>query len=77
MTKKILLNDINKVKSFVSTMQECPLKAEIVSGKCRVDARSIMGLLSLNLAKPIELRITTEDEDEAASTLTAIEVFAA
>ena len=37
---------------------------DLVSGRYAVDAKSIMGIFSLDLSKPIELDIHTDDADK-------------
>ena len=52
-TVQISLNSIGKVKSFVNDF-------DLVSGRYVIDAKSIMGIFSLDLSKPIDLAIHTE-----------------
>lgn len=54
---QINLNNINDVKNFVTTMQSIPEETILKSGKYVVDAKSIMGVFSLDLSKPITLEI--------------------
>ena len=62
MTKlKIKLDTINAVKEFVSLTNLCPYDIDLVSGRYVVDAKSLMGIFSLDLAKPIELEIFSDD----------------
>ena len=61
MTKRILINDIGKVKEFVTHAMKCRRDVTAVSGKYRVDGRSIMGLLSLNLSEPIVIEYDEDD----------------
>ena len=48
-TAKISLNSIDKVKAFVNEISK--------SGRYVIDAKSIMGIFSLDLSKPIDLNI--------------------
>ena len=57
---KISLNSIDKVKSFVNTITKYDYDFDLVSGRYVIDAKSIMGIFSLDLSKPIELAIHTE-----------------
>ena len=61
-TIKISLNSIDKVKSFVNDITKFDVDFDLVSGRYVIDAKSIMGIFSLDLAKPIELNIHAEDE---------------
>ena len=57
---KISLNSIDKVKSFVNTIAQFDAEFDLVSGRYVIDAKSIMGIFSLDLSKPIDLAIHTE-----------------
>jgi hypothetical protein len=54
-TKKILLNTVEKVKEFNRRVIGFPDNMDIVSGRYRVSAKSLMGIFSLDLSKPVEL----------------------
>lgn len=58
----IMLNSIDKVKSFVNTLTKFDCDFDLISGRYVIDAKSIMGIFSLDLSKPIELNIHTTDE---------------
>ncbi|MBR4513755.1 MAG: HPr family phosphocarrier protein [Lachnospiraceae bacterium] len=62
---KISLNSIDKVKSFVNDISGFPAEFDLVSGRYVIDAKSIMGIFSLDISKPIDLNIHTEGDDEA------------
>ncbi len=59
-TVEISLNSIDKVKSFVNTVSQLDSDFDLVSGRYVIDAKSIMGIFSLDLSKPIELNIHAE-----------------
>lgn len=56
-TVQISLNSIDKVKSFVNEITKYDNDFDLVSGRYVIDAKSIMGLFSLDLSKPIDLNI--------------------
>ncbi len=56
-TVKISLNSIDKVKSFVNDLTKFDTDFDLVSGRYVIDAKSIMGIFSLDLSKPIDLNI--------------------
>ena len=56
-TVKISLNSIDKVKSFVNEITKYDNDFDLVSGRYVIDAKSIMGIFSLDLSKPIDLNI--------------------
>lgn len=63
-TVQITLNSIEKVKSFVNVIANYDYDFDLVSGRYVIDAKSIMGIFSLDLTKPITLNIhTTTDID--------------
>lgn len=62
-TVQISLNSIDKVKSFVNEITKFDTDFDLVSGRYVIDAKSIMGIFSLDLSKPINLNIHAEDED--------------
>ncbi len=71
-TVKISLNSIDKVKSFVNDITRFDNDFDLVSGRYVIDAKSIMGIFSLDLSKPIELNIHAENNmDEIMSVLAA------
>ncbi len=60
-TIKISLNSIDKVKSFVNDITKFDSDFDLVSGRYVIDAKSIMGIFSLDLSKPIDLNIHAEE----------------
>lgn len=60
-TVQISLNSIDKVKSFVNEICRFESEFDLVSGRYVIDAKSIMGIFSLDLSKPIDLNIHDED----------------
>lgn len=70
-TVQISLNSIDKVKSFVNTVTKFDCDFDLISGRYVIDAKSIMGIFSLDLSKPIDLTIhTDENVDEVLEALT-------
>lgn len=59
-TYTILLNSINKVKDFANMINRFECDADLASGRYIIDAKSIMGIFSLDLSKPINLNIHAE-----------------
>ena len=69
-TVMISLNSIDKVKSFVNDISRFDYDFDLVSGRYVIDAKSIMGIFSLDLSKPIERNIHAEEgADEVLNTL--------
>ncbi|MEA4888763.1 MAG: HPr family phosphocarrier protein [Clostridiaceae bacterium] len=55
------LKSINDVKEFVRIVNDFPYDVDLASGRYIVDAKSIMGIFSLDLAKPIDVEIHNND----------------
>ena len=71
-TVQISLNSIDKVKSFVNDITKFSNDFDLVSGRYVIDAKSIMGIFSLDLSKPIDLNIHAEENiDEIMEVLSA------
>ncbi len=60
-TFEIMLNSINDVKNFVNTVSKYDYEIDLTSGRYVVDAKSIMGIFSLDLSKPIKMEIHHPD----------------
>ncbi len=63
-TVQISLNSIDKVKSFVNDISKFDAEFDLVSGRYVIDAKSIMGIFSLDISKPIDLNIHAESNIE-------------
>lgn len=59
-TVQISLNSIDKVKSFVNAITQYEYDFDLISGRYVIDAKSIMGIFSLDLSKPINLNVHAE-----------------
>ena len=59
-TVSISLNSIDKVKAFVNDISKYDFDFDLVSGRYVIDAKSIMGIFSLDLSKPINLNVHAE-----------------
>ena len=69
-TIKISLNSIDKVKTFVNVINRFDAEFDLVSGRYVIDAKSIMGIFSLDLSKAIDLNIHDDDNmDDILKTL--------
>ena len=64
-TVQISLNSIDKVKSFVNEITKYDNDFDLVSGRYVIDAKSIMGILSLDLSNPIDLNIHADGDVDA------------
>ncbi|MCR4845579.1 MAG: HPr family phosphocarrier protein [Eubacterium sp.] len=67
---KVSLNSMEKVKSFVNDISSFKADFDLVSGRYVIDAKSIMGIFSLDLSSPIQLNIyADQDEDVIMETI--------
>ena len=73
-TVRISLNSIDKVKSFVNDLAKFDADFDLVSGRYVIDAKSIMGIFSLDLSKPVTLCAHFDDADELFAELTKFRV---
>lgn len=71
-TVNVFVGTINDVKEFVNVSNRFDYDMDLISGRYAVDAKSIMGIFSLDLSKPIQMDIHA---DECADLLAAIEKF--
>ncbi|MDO4616538.1 MAG: HPr family phosphocarrier protein [Lachnospiraceae bacterium] len=60
---KISLNSIDKVKSFVNDISKFDFDFDLVSGRYVIDAKSIMGIFSLDLSNNIDLNIHADGKE--------------
>ena len=72
---EVLLNSIDKVKNFVNTVSRYEGEFELVSGRYVIDAKSIMGIFSLDLSQPI--RLDVHDDAVAEKVLPELTAFLA
>ena len=64
----VLLSSINDVKAFVNVVTKYDFEIDLTSGRYVVDAKSIMGIFSLDLSKPLILNADTDDEAKVKET---------
>ena len=56
-----MLKTINDVKAFVNAVAKYNFDVDLLSGRYAVDAKSIMGIFSLDLSKEIEMEVHSDD----------------
>jgi phosphotransferase system HPr-like phosphotransfer protein len=74
-TTQIQIDSIDKVKAFVNEITKFECDFDLISGRYVIDAKSIMGIFSLDISKPIDLDIHVTDETEAAEIFKAIDPY--
>lgn len=60
-TKKIVIDTIPKVKDFVQQTAKFLYEVDVSSGNHTADGKSLMGLLSLDLSKPVAISYAEDD----------------
>ena len=65
MTKRmILLDSVTQIKDFVNLVCRYPNDFDLVSGRFTIDAKSIMGIFSLDLTHPLDLCAYTDGDEK-------------
>jgi phosphotransferase system HPr-like phosphotransfer protein len=59
-----MLGAINDVKNFVNIVSKYDFEVDLTSGRYVIDAKSIMGIFSLDLSKPIKLDARCDDDSK-------------
>lgn len=69
------LNEIAKVQKFVNIITTYEDDIDLVRGRYVIDAKSVMGIFSLDLSNPIDIVIHTDSTDVANKFLAQMEQF--
>lgn len=67
----VVLSSINDVKNFVNVVTKYDYEIDLISGRYVVDAKSIMGIFSLDLTKPIKVEAHGDDCSQLLAELDA------
>ena len=59
--EKIMLKTISDVKAFANSVAKYDFDVDLLSGRYAVDAKSIMGIFSLDLSKEITMEVHSDD----------------
>ena len=60
----VTLNDFIKIKNFSSEVGKFESDIDLVKGRYIIDAKSTIGIFTLDLSAPIDVVIHSDDEDE-------------
>ena len=74
-TVMIRLSSIQDVRNFVDTVTKYNIDIDLSSGRYVVDAKSIMGIFSLDLMSPIKLSAQTDKEEEIKALMDDLKAF--
>lgn len=72
--KNLKVNKVNEIKEFVKIASKYKFDISLIDGKYKVDAKSILGILSLDFSSPIKMKIDT-DENTASLFLKEIKDY--
>lgn len=61
----VCLRDSDNVKKFVSIVNKLDYDVDLLDGSVVVDAKSLIGVMAMDLSEKLELRLHTDNEDEA------------
>ncbi len=61
-TSTIMLSSIEAVKKFVTLTNQYDFAINLATDKYKIDAKSIMGVFSLDLSKPVTIEVDTSNE---------------
>ena len=68
----IQMQQVDHVKDFVNLLSKYPYEMDLISGRYTIDAKSLLGIYSLDLSKPLTLVIYAEECDELLIQLRAL-----
>lgn len=71
----IRLNDIKEIRHFVDTASKCPCGLRLVSGRYDIDVKSLMGIFTLDLSKPVQLKAECGKGEDFAAFYREIEPY--
>ena len=60
----VALNDFIKIKNFSSVVVKFESDIDLVKGRYIIDAKSTIGIFTLDLSSPVDVVIHSDDEDE-------------
>ena len=69
-TVTISLTEVSQVKRFVNLVGQAPWDVDVVSGRYTVNAKSMLGIYSLDLSNPIQVLIYSDDCEKLNKELT-------
>ena len=61
---KVKISTINDVKKFVNTVSAYDFDVDLISGRYAIDAKSIMGIFSIDLSKELDLKAHSDNTDK-------------
>ena len=71
----VALNDFIKIKNFSSEVVRFESDIDLVKGRYIIDAKSTIGIFTLDLSSPVDVVIHSDDEDEIRRFNEVMEAF--
>ena len=59
----VKFNSVNQIRQFVDIIDKFDLSFDLGEGRRTVDAKSILGVMALDLTRPLQLRYDSDDEE--------------
>ena len=75
MKLRVLLNKVEDVTGFVNEMQKFDFDVKLVSGNHEADAKSLLGVLTLDLSKPVEVKVSSDNGYNSTEVYKVIEDY--
>lgn len=72
---KMRLNSIQDVKEFIEAVSFCDYDVDVSRDKYMIDGKSVLGLLSFDLSKPLDVTLHTDSEKDIDSIMEKISKF--
>lgn len=73
----VIVNTVDRVKEFVKIVEKVKCDVDIVYGRYIIDAKSIMGIFSLDLSKKLMVRVHSTDAKECDEIKAKLDSFLA
>ena len=71
----VRLSSIQDVRSFVDIVTKYNMDIDLSSGRYVVDAKSIMGIFSLDLLNPIKLSAQSDKEEDVKALMEDLKAY--
>ena len=71
-TAQIMLSSIEDVRNFVNLTNQCDFDINLTNEKYKIDAKSIMGVFSLDLSQPVTVEV---EADKAEAFMEKLKAF--
>ena len=68
-TVTISLTQVNEVQQFVNLVSRFPFDVDVVSGRYTVNAKSLLGVYSLDLSRPLQVLLYSDDCEDLKNQL--------